>query len=69
MTMAENGFAAFREPVDRRVFAPGFGLWLRVERRSSGFGGRCSICPTADRRPRPMTCRANSTAFPAFRRI
>jgi hypothetical protein len=27
MSSAESGFAAFRGPVDRRVFAPGFVLW------------------------------------------
>ena len=32
MTIAEKGFATFREPVDRRVFAPGFDLWLRLEK-------------------------------------
>src|ERR1700726_2365373 len=30
-SIAQDGFAVFREPVDRRVFAPGFGLWLRLE--------------------------------------
>ena len=32
MMIAGKGFAAFREPVDRRVFAPGFDLWLRLEK-------------------------------------
>jgi hypothetical protein len=30
MTGSESGFAAFRGPVDRKVFAPGFVLWLRL---------------------------------------
>ena len=30
MTGFESSFAAFRGPVDRAVFAPGFGLWMRV---------------------------------------
>jgi hypothetical protein len=30
--MARSSFAAFRGPVDRTVFAPGFELWLRLER-------------------------------------
>jgi len=25
-----SGFAVFREQVDRRVYEPGFGLWLRL---------------------------------------
>ena len=29
MTPTLGGFAAFRQPVDREVFAPGFGLWER----------------------------------------
>lgn len=32
MTGAESGFVAFRGPIDRRVFAPGFGVWTRVEK-------------------------------------
>ena len=30
MTPTLDGFAAFRKPVDREVFAPGFDLWQRV---------------------------------------
>jgi hypothetical protein len=30
MTSAEDGFAAFRGPVDREVFAPGFVAWARL---------------------------------------
>lgn len=30
MTVAESGFGAFRGVVDRKVFAPGFDLWLRL---------------------------------------
>jgi hypothetical protein len=32
MTIAGNGFAAFRGQVDREVFASGFDLWLRLEK-------------------------------------
>jgi hypothetical protein len=28
VTSMQPSFAAFRAPVDREVFAPGFGLWL-----------------------------------------
>ena len=31
MTPIQPSFAAFRGPVDRRVFAPGFVLWTRME--------------------------------------
>lgn len=30
MTTTQTGFAAFREPVDRAVFEPGFALWERA---------------------------------------
>lgn len=30
MTSMEGGFAAFRGPIDRKVFAPGFIVWTRV---------------------------------------
>ena len=30
MTPTGSGFAAFRGPVEREVFEPGFGLWLRL---------------------------------------
>jgi hypothetical protein len=30
VTPIRPSLAAFREPVDREVFAPGFGLWLRM---------------------------------------
>ena len=30
MTPTPGGFAAFRVPVDRAVFAPGFDLWQRL---------------------------------------
>jgi len=30
VTSTEDGFAAFRAPVDRTVFEPGFRLWKRV---------------------------------------
>ena len=30
MSSAEEGFVAFREPVDRKVFALGFVLWART---------------------------------------
>ena len=29
--IAESSFAVFRGPIDRKVFAPGFDLWCRVE--------------------------------------
>ncbi len=32
MTPIQPSFTAFRGPVDRRVFAPGFVLWTRMER-------------------------------------
>jgi hypothetical protein len=32
VTPVEPSLAAFRVPVDRRVFAPGFDLWLRLEK-------------------------------------
>jgi hypothetical protein len=31
LTTANGAFTAFRGPVDRQVFAPGFGIWIRVE--------------------------------------
>ena len=31
MTSTEPSFAAFRGPVEREVFEPGFGLWQRLE--------------------------------------
>ena len=30
MTSVEGGFAAFREPVEREVYAPGLALWMRI---------------------------------------
>jgi hypothetical protein len=30
VTPTLGGFAAFRKPVDREVFAPGFALWQRL---------------------------------------
>jgi hypothetical protein len=30
VTPTKPSFAAFREPVEREVFEPGFGLWLRL---------------------------------------
>jgi hypothetical protein len=30
VTISQPSFAAFRVPVDRTVFEPGFRLWLRV---------------------------------------
>ncbi|HVH79501.1 MAG TPA: hypothetical protein VM782_08945 [Stellaceae bacterium] len=37
MTPLSPGFAAFRAPVDRTVFEPGFRLWLRVSRPLDRF--------------------------------
>jgi hypothetical protein len=36
MTSAESGFAAFRNPIDRRAFAPGFVLWTRLGKALRG---------------------------------
>jgi hypothetical protein len=30
MTSAESGFAAFREPIEREVYAPGLTLWMHA---------------------------------------
>jgi len=30
MSSANEGLARFREPVERKVFAPGFVLWTRI---------------------------------------
>ena len=37
MTTLQPSFAAFRVPVDRTVFEPGFRLWLRVSRPVGRF--------------------------------
>jgi hypothetical protein len=40
-----DGFAAFREPVDREVFAPGFDLWQRASRALRRIGRAAILLP------------------------
>jgi hypothetical protein len=64
MSSAGSGFAAFRGPIDRRVFEPGFELWLRV----SGAVRRLSLAVVTlpDRGPNAEPLPPEFFRFPRF---
>ena len=66
MASTESGFAAFRGPVEREVFAPGFGLWLRVSKALRGLWLAAIRLPDRGLAPRNEELPPEFFRFPPF---
>ena len=66
MTLMLGGFTAFRVPVDRKVFAPGFDLWQRGSRMLRRLRRAAMTLPDRDRDTRPNDVPPEFFRFPPF---
>jgi len=62
----EPSFAAFRGPVEREVFEPGFGLWLRLSGPLSRLWRAAIALPDRGSDARPDDVPPEYFRFPPF---
>jgi hypothetical protein len=61
-----GGFAAFREPVEREVFAPGFDLWQQLSGAVRRVRWTVMRLPDRGRKARPDELSPEYFRFPPF---
>ena len=66
MTPTESSFAAFRGPVEREVFEPGLGLWLRLSAAVRQFWRAAITLPDRGADARPDDVPPEYFHFPPF---
>ena len=66
MTPTRPSFAAFRGPVEREVFEPGFGLWLQLSRVLRRLGLAAIRLPDRGAEARPDDVPPEYFHFPPF---
>jgi hypothetical protein len=66
VTPTLGGFAAFREPVDREVFAPGFDLWQQLSGTLRRVRWVVMRLPDRGRKARPDELPPEYFRFPPF---
>jgi hypothetical protein len=66
VTPTLGGFAAFRKPVDREVFAPGFDLWQRASSALRRLWRAAIRLPDRSREARPDEIPSEYFRFPPF---
>ena len=66
MTPTPGGFAAFRTPVNREVFAPGFDLWQRLSDALRRVWRTAKRLPDRGRKARPEELPVEYYRFPPF---
>jgi hypothetical protein len=66
VTPTLDGFTAFRKPVDREVFAPGFDLWQRLSTVLRRICRAAILLPDRGRNARPDDVPPEYFRFPPF---
>jgi len=66
VTPTESSFAAFRGPVEREVFEPGFGLWLQLSRALRRLWLAAIMSPDRGADARPDDVPPEYFRFPPF---